>query len=100
MYFASVTLDVTLPDKVFAEQIRLQNILSIKADLVEIILGSSVCCSKKSDQSVSTKLFTESQSSHVNKSILKSTRRKIFCEDSFCKMCCLLFPIILDLSIH
>ena len=50
-------------------EIRLQNILYIKVDVAEILVGSSICGSKKFDESVSTKLFTCSQFSYFNKSI-------------------------------
>ena len=57
--------------------------MSINVDVVVILVGSNICDSKKFNESVSKKLFTDSKFSYFNKSILQSPRRKVFFEDSF-----------------
>lgn len=59
------------------EEITLHDILSINIHAAEILAGSSLCGSKKFDESVSITSFTGSQFSYCHKSILKSPRRKV-----------------------
>ena len=53
-------------------------------DVLEILVGKNIRGNKKLELRVSIKLFTESEISHFNNSILKSPRRKIILDDSFC----------------
>ena len=51
---------------------------------MEILIGKNIRCNKKLELRVSIKLFTESEISYFNKSMLKSPRGKILLDDSFC----------------
>ena len=53
---------------VLSGDIRLQNILPIKVDVVDILVGSNSFNIKKINESVSKKLFTSSQFLCFNKS--------------------------------
>ena len=58
--------------------------LSINVDVLEILVGKNIRGNTKIEPRVSIKSFTESEISHFNKSILKSPRRRILFDDSFC----------------
>ena len=51
---------------------------------MEILIDKNIRCNKKLELRVSIKLFTESKISYFNKSMLKSPKRKILLDDSFC----------------
>ena len=53
-------------------------------DVLEILVGKNIRGNKKLELRVSMKLFIESEISYFNESMLKSPRRKILLEDSFC----------------
>ena len=80
----SENVDVTLADLVSSKEVRFEKILSINVDVLEILVGKNIRGNKKLELRVSIKLFTESEISYFNKSILKSPRRKIILDDSFC----------------
>ena len=50
-------------------------------------MGKNLRGKKKLELRVSIKLFTESEISYFNKSMLKSPRRKILLVDAFCNFC-------------
>ena len=58
--------------------------LSINVDVLEILVGKNIRGNKKLELRVSIKLFIESEISYFNNSILKSLKRKIILDDSFC----------------
>ena len=65
----------------FELKVTLQKMLSIKVEGgVEIMVGSNMRGDRKLDESVSTKLLTGSDVPYCSKSMLKSSRRKIFFE--------------------
>ena len=80
----SENVDVTLPDLVSSKEVRFEKILSINVDVLEILVGKNIRGNKKLELRVSIKLFIESEISYFNKSILKSPRKKILLDDSFC----------------
>ena len=80
----SENVDVTLPDSVSSKEVEFEKILSIKVDVLEILVGKNIRGNKKLELRVSIKLFTESEISYFNKSMLKSTRRKTLLDDAFC----------------
>ena len=80
----SENVDVTLPDSVSSKAVRFGKILSINIDVLEILVGKNIRGDKKLEPRVSIKSFIESEISYFNKSILKSPRRKILLDDSFC----------------
>ena len=53
-------------------------------DVLESLVGKNIKGNKKLELRVSIKLFIESEITYFNKSMLKSRRRKILLEDSFC----------------
>ena len=73
----SENVDVTLPDSISSKEVEFEKILSIKVDVLEILVGKNIRGNKKLELRVSIKLFTESEISYFNKSMLKSSRRKI-----------------------
>ena len=79
----SENVDVTLPDSISSKEVEFEKILSINVDVLEILSGKNIRGYKKLELRVSIKLFTESEISYFNKSILKSPRRKTLL-DSFC----------------
>ena len=79
----SENIDVTLRDSVSSKEIRFEKI-SINIDVLEILVGKNIRGNKKLELRVSKKLFIESEISYFNNSILKSPRRKILLDDSFC----------------
>ena len=58
--------------------------LSINVDVLETFVGKNIRGNKKLELRVSIKLFIEFVISYFNKSILKSPRRKVLLDDSFC----------------
>ena len=78
----SENVDVTLRDSVSSKKV--QKILSINADVLEILVVKYIRRNKKLALRESIKLFIESEVSYFNKSTLKSPRRKRFLDDSFC----------------
>ena len=78
----SENVDVTLRDSVSSKKV--QKILSINADVLEILVVKYIRGNKKLALRESIKLFIESEVSYFNKSTLKSPRRKRFLDDSFC----------------
>ena len=58
--------------------------LSINVDVLETFVGKNIRGNKKLELRVSIKLFIEFVISYFNKSILKSPRRRVFLDDSFC----------------
>ena len=80
----SENVDVTLPDSISSKEVEFEKILSINVDVLEILSGKNIRGYKKLELRVSIKLFTESEISYFNKSMLKSPRRKILFDDSFC----------------
>ena len=75
----SENVKVILPDSIPSNEVEFENMLSINVEVLRYIWGN-----KKLGLSVSIKLLIESESSDFNKSILKSTNKKIILEDSFC----------------
>ena len=53
-------------------------------DVLEILVAKNIRGNKKLELRVSIKLFTESEISYFNESMLKSPRRKTFLDDTFC----------------
>ena len=80
----SENVDVTLPDSISSKEVEFEKILSIKVDVLEILVGKNIRGNKKLELRVSIKLFIESEISYFNNSILKSLKRKIILDDSFC----------------
>ena len=80
----SENVDVTLADLVSSKEVRFEKILSINVDVLEILVGKNIRGNKKLELRVPVKLFIESEISYFNKSILKSPKRKIPLDDSFC----------------
>ena len=80
----SENVDVTLTDSISSKEFRFEKILSINIDVLEILVGKIIRGNKKLELRVSRKLFIESEISYFNKSILKSPRRKIILDNSFC----------------
>ena len=68
---------------VSSKKYEFENILSINADVLEILVGKTTRGNKKLELKVSITLFIESEISYFNKLILKSSRRKILLDDSF-----------------
>ena len=66
---------MTLPDSISCKEVEFEKILSIKVDILEILVAKNVRGNKKLELKVSTKLFTESEISYFNKSTLKRRRR-------------------------
>ena len=83
----SKNVDVTLTDSICSKEVEFEKILSINVDVLEILVGKNIRGNKKLELRVSIKLFTESEISYFNKSMLKSPRRKILLDDSFCNFC-------------
>ena len=77
-------VDVTLPESVSSKEVWFEKILSINVDVLEVLVGKNMRSTKKLELRVSIKLFIESEISYFNKSILKSPKRKILLDDSFC----------------
>ena len=71
----SENVDVALPDSISSKEVEPEKI-SIKVDVLEILIGKNIKGNKKLELRVSIKLFTESEISYFNKSMLKSPRRK------------------------
>ena len=80
----SENVDMTLPDLISSKEVEFEKILSINVDVLEILVGKNTRSNKKLELRVSIKLFIESEISYFDKSMLKSPRRKILLEDSFC----------------
>ena len=80
----SENVDVTLPGSVSSKDVPFEKISSINVDALEILVGKNIRGNKKLELRVSIKLFVESGISYFEKSILKSPRRKIRLDDSFC----------------
>ena len=76
-------VDVTLTESISSKEVEFENMLSINVEVLEILVGISIWGNKKLELSVSTKLLIESESSYFNKSILKSSNKKILLGDSF-----------------
>ena len=57
---------------------------SINMDVLEIFVGKNIRGNKKNRTKSINKIIIESEISYFNKSILKSLRRKILLDDSFC----------------
>ena len=76
----SGNVDVTTPDSISSKEVEFEKILSINAEILEILVGKSISGNVKLELSVSIKLLIESESSYFV-SILKS---KILLEVSFC----------------
>ena len=74
-----------LPDSISYRKVEFKKILTINVDVLEILVGKNIRGNKKLELRVSIKLFTESEISYFNKSMVKSPRRKIILDDSFCK---------------
>ena len=72
-------------DSVSSKEAEFEKILSFKVNILEILVGKRRG-NKKFELRVSIKLFIEPEISYSNKSILKSPRRKILLDDSFCKL--------------
>ena len=81
----SKNVDVILPDSISYRKVEFKKILTINVDVLEILVGKNIRGNKKLELRVSIKLFTESEISYFNKSMVKSPRRKIILDDSFCK---------------
>ena len=77
-------VDVTLPDSISSKEVEFEKILSIKVDVLQILVRKNVRGNKKLELRVSIKLFTESEISCFNKSMLKSPTRKTLLDDFFC----------------
>ena len=77
-------VDVILPDLISYRKVEFKKILTINVDVLEILVGKNIRGNKKLELRVSIKLFTESEISCFNKSMLKSPRRKTLLDDSFC----------------
>ena len=75
---------MTLPESISSKEVEFEKILSINVDVLEILSGKNIRGYKKLELRVSIKLITESEISYFNKSILKSPKRKILLDDSFC----------------
>ena len=75
-------VDMTLPDSIFSKENEFEKI-SIKVDVLEILVGKYIGGNKKLELRVSIKLFTESEISCFNKSMLKPPGRKTLLDDSF-----------------
>ena len=73
-----------MPDSVFTKEVEFEKILSINVDVLEILGGKNIRSNRMLELEVSIKLFIKSEASYFNKSILKSLRRKILLDDSFC----------------
>ena len=74
---------MTLPDSVSSKEVEFEKILSIKVEVLEILVGKNIRGNKKLQPRVSIKLFTKSEISCFNKSMLKSPRRKTLLDGSF-----------------
>ena len=57
---------MALPDSVSSKEVGFEKILSIKEDVVEILVGKNKRGNKKLELRVSIKLFTESEISCFN----------------------------------
>ena len=79
-----VQCEMRLPDSISSKEVEFEKILSIKVDVLETLVGKNIRGNKKLELTVSIKLFTESEISYFNKSMLKSPRRKTLLDDSFC----------------
>ena len=79
----SDTIDARLSDIDFVVWVRLKNMLSIRVDEEEILVGKVIWDDKKLEDSVSRKLLTSSDDSYLKKSVLKSPQKKHCLEDSF-----------------
>ena len=79
----SENVHVELPDSISSKEVEFEKI-SIKVDVLEILVGKNIRGNKKLELRVSIKLFTESGISYFNKSMLKSPTRKIILDNSFC----------------
>ena len=75
---------MTLPDSITSKEAEFEKIVSIKVDVLQIVRGNNIRGNKKLELRVPMKLFTESEISYFNKSMLKSSRRKTLLHDSFC----------------
>ena len=75
---------MTLLDSVSSKEVEFEKMLSIYGEVLEILVGRNKLGNKKLELSVSMKLLIESESSYFNKSILKSPKKKILLDDSFC----------------
>ena len=75
---------MTLPDSISSKEVEFEKILSIKGDVLQILVRKNVRGNKKLELRVSIKLFAESEISCFNKSMLKPTTRKTLLDDSFC----------------
>ena len=73
-----------LPDSISYRKVEFKKILAINVDVLEILVGKNIRGNKKLELRVSIKLFTESEISYFNKSMLKSPRKKTVLDDSFC----------------
>ena len=71
-------------DSISSKKVEFVKILSINAYILKILVGKNIRGNKKLELRVSIKLFIESEISYFNKPILKSPRRKIILDDSFC----------------
>ena len=80
----SENVDVTLPDSVSSKEVEFEKILSIKVDVLEILLDKNIRGDIKLELRVSIKLFTESEISYFDESMLKSPRRKTLLDDFLC----------------
>ena len=79
----SENVHVELPDSISSKEVEFEKI-SIKVDVLEILVGKNIRGNKKLELRVSIKLFTESDILYFNKSILKSPRRKTLLDNFSC----------------
>ena len=83
VFLWSEHVDETLPDSISSNKAGFEK-TSIYVDVLEILVGKNIRSNKKLELRVSIKLFIESEISYFDKSMLKSPRRKILLDDSFC----------------
>ena len=80
----SENVHVELPDSISSKEVEFEKILSIKVDVLEILVGKNIRGNKKLELRVSIKLFTESDILYFNKSMLKSPRTKTLLDNFSC----------------
>ena len=83
----SDTVGVRLPDIDFNVWVRLQNMLSVKRDKEEILVGKIIYGDKKLEDSVLRKVLANSDDSYLSRSIWKSPNKNICIKDYFQSLC-------------
>ena len=66
---------MTLPDSITSKEAEFEKIVSIKVDVLQIVLGNNIRGNKKLELRVPMKLFTESEISYFNKSMLSQSHQ-------------------------